>query len=281
MDGVQSIFAQLKAGRVSAPAVPTEVGALYESGDPKDTGVLDESWMDMPLADLMEAELDVVLKGVKGGKLMVEINGKSYGYTSKDDILTPEELEEKVAGIMKHSKGRALAWLRKNAETKDSYRKKKEQNESEDGQEGKGKESLNEGEMVIITCADCGTVLSSLDEAEEGCPACGSDNLDEKTVKVVREGKVTKKNVTTKKHRLTAAQKAALAKARKKAHTPSAEKSRAKSNRVRSKKGMNESETVTCPECGYEGSAEDFDEEGGCLVCPECDAHLDEKCDKE
>ena len=130
-------------------------------------------------------------------------------------------------------------------------------------------------EFVVIRCHDCGAILSGLDEAEEGCPVCGSDDLDEKTVKVVKDGKVVKKNVATRKKKLTAAQKAALAKARKKAHTAGANKARKKSMAVRDKKGMNEEDVITCPECDFEGEYDDFDEEGGTLICPECGAEVD------
>lgn len=136
-------------------------------------------------------------------------------------------------------------------------------------------------EFVVIRCHDCGAILSALDEAEEGCPVCGSDDLDEKTVKVVKEGKVVSKKVATRKKKLTAAQKAALAKARKKAHTAGAQKKRAKSNAVRKKKGMNEEESITCPECGFEGEHDDFDVDEGTLLCPECGAEVNESCGSE
>lgn len=136
-------------------------------------------------------------------------------------------------------------------------------------------ETLDEAEeFVVIKCHDCGAILSGLDEAEEGCPVCGSDDLDEKTVKVVRDGKVTKKNVSTKKRRLTPAQKAALAKARKKAHTPAAAKARAKSNKVRNRAGLNEADLITCPDCNFEGEYEDFEENDGVLICPDCGAEV-------
>lgn len=149
-------------------------------------------------------------------------------------------------------------------------------------EETPAQEPIDEAEeFVVIKCHDCGAILSGLDEAEEGCPVCGSEDLDEKTVKVVREGKVVKKTVKSKKRRLTPAQKAALAKARKKAHTADANKKRAKSNKVRSKKGMNEDDSITCPECGYEGEYDDYDVEDGVLICPECGAEVDEGCSKE
>lgn len=127
----------------------------------------------------------------------------------------------------------------------------------EDGEAQEDEDSLDE-EVAVMVCGSCG-FMGTLDE-DEGCPICGSESLDEATVKVVRDGKVITKKKTTKKHKLTAAQKAALAKARKKAHTPSAERNRGKSMKTRKKKGLNEEESVCrCPECGYEGSEEEFE----------------------
>lgn len=100
------------------------------------------------------------------------------------------------------------------------------------------------------------------------------EDLDEAVKKVVRDGKVVTKKTTTKKKRLTSAQKAALAKARKKAHTGAAEKARAKSNKKRASMGLNDEECIECPECGFEGVTEDFDEEDGVLYCPECGAEI-------
>lgn len=60
--------------------------------------------------------------------------------------------------------------------------------------------------------------------------------VNESTKKVVRGGKLVKVQVKTKKAKLSPEQKKALAKARKKAHTADAEKSRQKSMKVRKKK---------------------------------------------
>ena len=96
-------------------------------------------------------------------------------------------------------------------------------------------------------------------------------------VKVVRDGSVVKKKVKTKKTRLTAAQKQALAKARKKAHTASAEKARAKSNKVRSKKGLNDADYVECPDCGWTGDVSEL-VDGCCPDCGACIKDTSEKC---
>lgn len=95
--------------------------------------------------------------------------------------------------------------------------------------------------FTVVRCEDCGAIISALDESDCGCPVCGSEELFEKTVTVVREGKVQKRKVPTRKKKLSPAQKAALAKARKKAHTGSANKQRAKSLGVRNRKGLNDS----------------------------------------
>lgn len=134
-------------------------------------------------------------------------------------------------------------------------------------------------EIVMVACPHCG-ILEALDESGESdidvCPHCGEEDLIEKVVKVVRNGDVVKKKVKTKKTRLTAAQKQALAKARKKAHSASAEKSRAKSNKVRSKKGLNDADYVECAECGWTGDASEL--EDGC--CPECGASIKDNSEK-
>lgn len=64
----------------------------------------------------------------------------------------------------------------------------------------------------------------------------GRTMMLEKVVKKVVDGKVVKKKVKSKKKRLTPKQKAALAKARKKAHKGSANKARRKSMKIRRKK---------------------------------------------
>lgn len=128
-------------------------------------------------------------------------------------------------------------------------------------------------EVTVVACPHCG-ILETLNESGEteleACPHCGETELIERVVKVVRDGEVVKKKVKTKKTRLTAAQKQALAKARKKAHTATAEKARKKSNKVRSKKGLNDSDYVECPECGWTGDEDML--ENGC--CPDCGAHI-------
>ena len=61
------------------------------------------------------------------------------------------------------------------------------------------------------------------------------EKIEEKTVKVVRDKAVVKKNIPTRKKRLSSAQKMALVKARKKAHTSKANKKRNKSVKIHKK----------------------------------------------
>ena len=132
--------------------------------------------------------------------------------------------------------------------------KKSVLNESENT-EATPETGLNE--ETVVGCPNCGIigVLNESGECDmEECPNCGETSLVEKVVKVVRDGQVVKKKVKTKKTILTAAQKSALAKARKKAHTASANKARLKSNKIRKNRGLNDSDYVECEECGYSGT---------------------------
>lgn len=76
----------------------------------------------------------------------------------------------------------------------------------------------------------------SLEEDEEDEEDDDQDEkIEEKTVKVVRDKAVVKKNIPTRKKRLSSAQKMALVKARKKAHTSKANKKRNKSVKIHKK----------------------------------------------
>lgn len=129
-----------------------------------------------------------------------------------------------------------------------------------------------------------------LDEEEAGVESeTGSEEpeMNEAMKKVVRDGKVVTKKVTTKKKRLSAAQKQALAQARKKAHTAGANKARAKSNKIGKARGLHEEDSIVCPDCGFEGTKDDFEEEDGHLYCPTCGTEIcceekgkEKKCSK-
>ena len=77
----------------------------------------------------------------------------------------------------------------------------------------------------------------SLEEDEEDLEEDDDhdEKIEEKTVKVVRDKAVVKKTIPTRKKRLSSAQKMALVKARKKAHTSKANKKRNKSVKIHKK----------------------------------------------
>lgn len=70
------------------------------------------------------ASISVVNKGVDKDGLLLVVNGANYHYTSKD--YTPKQLEDKFVGIAKHSVGKAYIWVKKNAQSKESYKKEKD-----------------------------------------------------------------------------------------------------------------------------------------------------------
>lgn len=67
----------------------------------------------LPIEDLDEAGITVIVKSYNKNGLVLTINGKDYTYTSEQ--YTPQELKKKFEGIAKHSQGKALAWVKKNA----------------------------------------------------------------------------------------------------------------------------------------------------------------------
>ena len=133
-------------------------------------------------------------------------------------------------------------------------------------------DSENESEILSLSvCESCGALHES---TEEKCE-CGGE-LTESMKLVVRAGKVVKRKVKSKKGKMSSKQKSALAKARKKAHSSGANKARAKSMKVRSKKikeEINEAEDFECPVCDYVGPMDK--NEDGYYVCPECGAELE------
>ena len=127
----------------------------------------------------------------------------------------------------------------------------------------------NETEILSLSkCESCGALHESTDEKCE----CGGE-LTEAMKLVVRAGKIVKKRVKSKKARLSSKQKAALAKARKKAHSTGANKARAKSMKVRSKRIHESDEDFECPVCDYIGPMDQDDD--GYYVCPECGSELE------
>jgi len=64
----------------------------------------------------MVFEFKVNIVGIKGNEFHITIDGHDYGYEPIEGSgLSAEELVQKFKGIMKFSAGRALAWLKKNA----------------------------------------------------------------------------------------------------------------------------------------------------------------------
>ena len=138
-----------------------------------------------------------------------------------------------------------------------------------------GYEVVEEG-LELFICEDCGALCEHSGE----CDDCGGA-LDEAMKLVVKNGKVVKKQIKRKKQKMSAKQKQALKKAQKKAQSSSAKRARAKSMKVRVKKGLNEAEDMECPVCDYVGPMEEI--EDGVYVCPECGEELvvdDEACGK-
>ena len=133
-------------------------------------------------------------------------------------------------------------------------------------------DSENESDILSLSvCESCGALHES---TEEKCE-CGGE-LTESMKLVVRAGKVVKRRVKSKRGKMSSKQKSALAKARKKAHSSGANKARAKSMKVRSKKikeEINEAEDFECPVCDYVGPMDK--NEDGYYVCPECGAELE------
>lgn len=81
--------------------------------------------------DSLLREFSVRSLGVSDGRLSVNIDGRIYGY----EPLSGEEIEKvrkSFEGLLKHSQGRALAWLKKNSTLVSGGKKT---NESVEGEE--------------------------------------------------------------------------------------------------------------------------------------------------
>jgi hypothetical protein len=76
----------------------------------------------------MNEALAVSNRGIAGDILLVSINGNEYGYGEMKGGPDLEELSRKFSKMMTFSVGKALAWLKKNAELVKGSGK----NESED-----------------------------------------------------------------------------------------------------------------------------------------------------
>lgn len=102
-------------------------------------------------------------------------------------------------------------------------------------------EPVDVGAVIEAVCDSGDFNDRSLLEGYDNIVTDGTYALLEKTKIVIQDGKKVKKTIRTKKKRLTAKQKAALRKARKKANTSAAKKARKKSMKLRKRMGLDES----------------------------------------
>lgn len=75
--------------------------------------VLDfDLWNEVNELEEVLFEFEVKTLGAKGKAYYIAIDGKQYGYVPK--TFTLDQIEAKFKSILKHSPGKALAWLKKN-----------------------------------------------------------------------------------------------------------------------------------------------------------------------
>lgn len=213
-------------------------------------------------ANLNESEQ---LNEAKGGDVFTYKSkaGTKFKVHANGDVESPDGED---FNIFKPKSYKGIYTSKVISEIEDAYNSKFEANESENEEYDEDEEELTESTTLYV-CNEC----HSLCETDGKCPECEDGILEEAMKLVVRDGKVIKKK-TKKKKKLTSKQKQALAKARKKAHTSSAQKKRAKSLKVRGKR-INEAEEYECPKCGYIGAMEEV--EDGVFVCPDCGTELE------
>jgi hypothetical protein len=108
-----------------------------------------------------------------------------------------------------------------------------EEPENDDGEEPDDFAKMSEEPKDEGEPEDLETELEDGEDLEEDDDH--DEKIEEKTVKVVRDKAVVKKTIPTRKKRLSSAQKMALVKARKKAHTSQANKKRNKSVKIHKK----------------------------------------------
>lgn len=65
-------------------------------------------------SSIMMEDLDVKELGILGDTFFVEVNGRKYGYTAPENM-TLVDVEKQFKKLMTYSKGKALAWLKKNS----------------------------------------------------------------------------------------------------------------------------------------------------------------------
>jgi hypothetical protein len=72
--------------------------------------------------------LNVKAVGVKGDEFAIQLNGHDYTYKAKEDGIPLSEVAETFGKMLKHSSGKALAWLKRNTTLASGSKK----NEAED-----------------------------------------------------------------------------------------------------------------------------------------------------
>jgi hypothetical protein len=101
-------FPKSEIGKPVWVAIKQEDGTLFGAHQEEFEIVKEES-------AFLEEGLSVQNLGIENGVLYVDINGSKYGYgpAGGKDL---DDIADSFAGLLKHSAGRALAWLKKNAE---------------------------------------------------------------------------------------------------------------------------------------------------------------------
>ena len=74
-------------------------------------------------------EFEITTVGTKGKSYFITIDGHEYGYTPLHG--TTDQLAKKFKMILKHSPGKALAWIKKNGKLISGSKEKKKVNEME------------------------------------------------------------------------------------------------------------------------------------------------------
>lgn len=98
---------------------------MVPSNDVEDYEIFEECSTEGEVDDLDE-ELAVAVTAVNGKMMTLSINGRKYSYLPNEGTgFSAKDLKAKFDAMAKHNAGRALAWLKKNATTKDSYKKQK------------------------------------------------------------------------------------------------------------------------------------------------------------
>lgn len=117
--------------------------------------------------ELLEFEIKTI--GTKGGAYYITIDGNAYGYRPLSG--TTEQVAKKFKMILKHSPGKALAWLKKNAKlVSGSKEKKVHEREFSDGEReelaGKRK-ALPDGSFPIVNVKDLENAIKAYGRSKD------------------------------------------------------------------------------------------------------------------